>query len=187
MPLAASPQRTHPETANLETERVQRRVVHWHAVIPNVPADHTAQPRALFTNRTVHASPKLGLDLAQLRLQARAHRLPQHGELSITPLLPANMREAQEVERLGLAQSTSPSVLGRERSKFQQPRLLGVQLQVELGEPFAYFPPEPLGIRPTLKAHHDVVREPHDDHVASRSRPTPLLDPQRARRQLPGR
>ena len=29
-----------------------------------------------------------------------------------------------------------------------------------------------------LKSHHDVVRKPHDDHVAVRSLPSPRLDPQ---------
>src|SRR5216684_1808478 len=46
-------------------------------------------------------SPKLGFHRAQLRLQPRPDRLPHHREPSV-PLLPADMREAEEVERLRL-------------------------------------------------------------------------------------
>ena len=43
-----------------------------------------------------------------------------------------------------------------------------MQLQVKLPKPFGEFRPEPLGIRLVLESHHDVVRKPHDDHVAVR-------------------
>jgi hypothetical protein len=82
----------------------------------------------------VHASPQLGFDLAQLRLQPPPNRLPHHREPSV-PLLPADVREAEEVERLRLPLAGALPTLGREGPELQQPRLLGVQLQAELCEP----------------------------------------------------
>jgi hypothetical protein len=46
--LAAPRQRTVPEPPHLEPKKSQRRVVHGHAVIPNVPTYHRLQPFALF-------------------------------------------------------------------------------------------------------------------------------------------
>ena len=69
-------------------------------------------------------------------------------------------------------------VLGRERPELDQPRLLGVQLQAELREPLAQLRQEPLGLRSVLESHDEVVREPHDDHVAARLLLPPPLDPE---------
>ena len=114
--LAAPRQHAVPEPAHLEAEHVQRRTVHGHPVIADVPSDNRSQPLAYLGDRVVHAPLELGLYLAQLRLQTLADRLPYHGKPPITPLLPADMREAEKVERLGLPLSTPLPVCGRERS-----------------------------------------------------------------------
>ena len=92
--LAAPRQRAMPEPGYLESKKRQRRSVHGHSVIADVPPYHRLQPFALFGDGFVHASPKLGLDLIQLRLQSFPYRLPQHREPSIAPLLHADMRES---------------------------------------------------------------------------------------------
>jgi hypothetical protein len=48
----------------------------------------------------MHAPLELDVDLAQLRLHALAHRLPQHREPAIASLASADMRKAEEVEGL---------------------------------------------------------------------------------------
>jgi aryl-alcohol dehydrogenase-like predicted oxidoreductase len=48
----------------------------------------------------MHAPFELDLDLAQLRLQPFANRLPHPREPSMAPLLPADVHKAEQVERL---------------------------------------------------------------------------------------
>src|SRR5712691_5995174 len=163
--LAPSPERAVPESPNLETEREQRRPIHGHPVVPQMPLHDRAQPPAHYWDRCVQAPPKLGFHRAQLRLQPPPDRLPYHREPSI-PLLPAEVREAEEVERLRLSLVGAPPMFGREGPELQQPRLLGMQLQAELREALAQLRPKPLGVCPVLKPHDEVVRIPHDDHVA---------------------
>ena len=176
--LAAMRQCTVPESAHLKPEYQERMSVRGHTIIPIVPTDDRAQPFAYLRNGIVHPLLELGLHLAQLRLQPLADRLPYHGKPSITPLLPADVREAEKVERLGLPLSTFPPVLGRERSELQQSRLLGMQLQSELPKTLDKFRPEPLSIQFALEPNHDVVRKPYDDYIAAGQLPAPHLGPQ---------
>ena len=88
------------------------------------------------------------------------------------------MREAQEAERLRLAEPARLAISGGEAPELEQPRLLGVQLQGELREPVAQLRPEPLGVFPMLESHHGVISEAHDDHVAARVPSSPLVGPE---------
>jgi hypothetical protein len=152
--LAAPPERAVPEPADLKTEREQRPPVHGHPVVPEMPVNDRAQPSPHLRDRSVHASPELGFHLAQLRLQPRPDRLPHHREPSI-PLLPADVGEAEEVERLRLPLAGALPIFGRKGPEFQQSRLLRVQLQPKLREPLAQLSPEPLSVRPRLKPHDE--------------------------------
>ena len=78
------------------------------------------------------------------------------------------MREAEELERLRLAEPTGLRDPGGVPPELDQPRLLGIQLQTELREPVAKLRPEPLGVLPMLKAHHEVIGVAHDDHITAR-------------------
>jgi len=113
-------------------------LVRGHAVVADVPTHDLTQPCTHCWDRIVQPSPKLGLHLAQLRLHPLPDRLPHHREPP-TPLLPADVREAEEFERLRLPLVGALPVLGREGPEFHQPRLLGVQLHFRLGL-FAYIP-----------------------------------------------
>ncbi len=176
--LAAPRQHAMPEPAHLESEKPQRRCVHGYSVIPDVSTHHRLQPLALFGDGFVHTSLKFGFHLMQLRLQPFAYRLPQHREPSITPFLYADVRKAKKVERLRLPFSTPLSVVGRERTKLQQARFLGMQFQIELLHSFRKFCPKLIGIRFVPESNDDVVRESYDDHIAVRALLTPRLDPQ---------
>jgi hypothetical protein len=124
--LAAPAQRAMPETGHLEPKQMQRRAVHRHPVVADVPRNNRAQPLTLHWDRRVHASPQFGLDRVELRLQALAHRLPQHRKASIASFGRTDMREAKEVERLRLTQAQSPASRGRIRTELQQSGLLGM-------------------------------------------------------------
>src|SRR6266852_3578212 len=176
--LAAPRQRAMPKPADSEPKNCQRRLVHGHSVVAKVSTYNRPQPLALFGDGFVHSSPKLGFHLIQLRLQPFPYRLPQHREPSIAPLLYADMRKAEKVERLRLPFSTPLPLVDRMRTELQQPRFLGMQLQVELLHAFRKFRPKLVGIRLAVKSNHDVVRESHHDDIAVRLLRTPCLDPQ---------
>src|SRR6516162_1627111 len=176
--LAAPRQRAMPKPPDLEPEATQRRCVHGHAVVTVVSTHHRRQPFALFGGGFMHALLKLGFHRVQLRLQPLAYRLPQHRKHSIAPLLHADVRKAQEVERLRFPFSTPLSVLDRKRTELQKSGLLGMQFQVELLHSCSKFRPKLIGIRFALESNHDVVRESHDDDIATRPFLTPRLNPQ---------
>ena len=125
----------------------------------------------------MHPSPHLGLDRVQLGAHLLLARDPFELEPS-APVLPADVREAQKIERLRLGDPAALSVSGGEPSELDQPRLLRMQLQSELREPVAEIGEEPLGVLTMLEAHHVVVGEPREDHVPARVTPAPLVGPQ---------
>jgi len=176
--LAAAREGAVPEPADLEPEQGQRRGVHGHAVVVEVPADDRPQPAALLGDGMVQAPPELGLDLAQLGLQSLADSLPQHRETPVAPLLGTDVREAEKVERLRLAVPAPPALFGRERSELDQPRFLGVQFQLELAEPGRKVAVELPGILLALEAEHDVIGKSHDDDLAVGVPFAPGLDPE---------
>src|SRR3970040_861680 len=148
VPCVTAPrQRAVPEPAHPEPEQGYGRAVHGHPVIPGVPTDNLTQPCPHLRDRVVQPPPQLGFPLLQLRLPPLPDRLPHHREPSV-PLLPADVREAEEVERLRLPLAGPPPTLGRIRAELQQSCLLGVQLQAKLREPLAQLSQEPLGVRP---------------------------------------
>src|SRR5437667_8324265 len=124
--LAAPQERAMPEPTYLEPKRMQRSTIGRHSVIPDVSTHDRAQPLAYFRDGVMHATFELGSHFTQLRLQPCTNRLPQDREASVAPLLPANVREAKEVERLRFPFSALLSVFSRERAELQQARFLGM-------------------------------------------------------------
>src|SRR6266852_56414 len=176
--LAAPRQRAVPKPPHLESKNPQRLSVHGHSVVPDVSTHHRFEPLAQFGDGFVPASLQFGFHLVQLRLQPFAHRLPQHREPSVAPLLHADVRKAKKVERLRFPFSTPLPLVDRIRTELQKSRLLGMQFQVELPHSFGEFRPKLIGIRFAVESNHDVVRESHDDYIAVRPLPTPRLGPQ---------
>jgi hypothetical protein len=68
------------------------------------------------------------------------------------------VREAKEIERLGLTQPPRPPTRGREATELDQARLVRVQLQGELREPLTKLGEEPLRILLILETDDEVVR-----------------------------
>ena len=120
------------------------------------------------------------LDLAFEGVELGPHPLRVGDPLELEtsrPGFPACVREAKKAKRLRLAKTPRLPSLGGVPSELDQARLLGVQLQVELREPFAKVCLEPLGVIPILESHHGVVSEAHDDHVTARVPSPPLVGP----------
>jgi hypothetical protein len=118
------------------------------------------------------------LSLRSASLQPCAYRLPQHREPSITPLLHADMCEAQEVERPRFPFSTPPPLVDRMRTELQKSRFHRMQFQVELLQEFRKLRPELVGVRFAVKSSHDVISVSHDDDIAVCALLTPRLDQQ---------
>src|SRR5882757_9726222 len=176
--LAAARERLVPEQTCPKSERAQRGAVHGHSVIADVSTNDRPQPLAYFRDGVVHASSEFVFYLAQLRLHPLTNRLPQHRVVTVVSRLPADLREAKEGERFRLPFSALFPVSGREPSELQKPRFVGMQFQAELPKPLGEFGKKLFGIRFALESNHDVVRVPHDDHIAVRLLSTPCLSPQ---------
>src|ERR1700751_3263766 len=74
--LAAAPERAPPEINDVVAERAKCARVRGYCVVREVAAHHLPKPFPLHRNRFVHASPKLLLDLPELRPHAIAPGLP---------------------------------------------------------------------------------------------------------------
>jgi hypothetical protein len=84
----------------------------------------------------MHASPQFLFQGPQLGLLPLAHRLSQDRKVPL-PGPSANVREAQEIERLRLAFATLAPILFRKAAKFDDSRLVGMQLEAKARESFA--------------------------------------------------
>jgi hypothetical protein len=90
------------------------------------------------------------------------------------------MRETKEkeIERLGPTQPTRRPPSGSMPPEFDQPRLIRIQLQVELREPLPKIDKKPPRISFMLETHHDIIGETHDDHITMRIPTSPPVSPQ---------
>src|SRR4051794_28599678 len=120
-------------------------------MVVEVPLHHTAQPLALPRDRLVTPTRQFLLHLFQLGSEPLGRRLPLHDNPRPPERPPTDVSEAQEDEGLWLAVPAPPSVLGGEPPQFDQSRLLGVQGQAELLEPFPQFSEEPFGLATVLE------------------------------------
>ena len=77
----------------------------------------------------------------------------------------------------GLPRPRCCSVLGGEPAELDEPRLVGMQLQVELRESLAKVAEELLCITLMLEPDDEVIREARDDHVTACVASPPLPDP----------
>jgi len=92
------------------------------------------EPLARLRHRVLHAQAKLPLDLLQFRPHTLATRLALYGEVPL-PSHPADVREAQEVERLGLAFPSSFLALFGMPPELDPARLVEVAFQPNLFQP----------------------------------------------------
>jgi hypothetical protein len=112
--------------------------------------------------------PALKLDLNGFKL--RGHPLccrdSPDGKGSATPEMPAMMREPQEYEGFWFSLATPFSVSEGKPPEFDQPRLIRMQFQTELHQPFLKITQETFGVSPVLKAQHNIVGIPDNDDIA---------------------
>src|SRR5215471_8678279 len=125
----------------------------------------------------MHASPQFLFQGPQLSLQPLAHRLSQDREVPL-PGPSADVREAQEVERLRLALATLAPILFRKAAKLDDSRLVGMQLKAKVRESVAQLRQEPFCFIPVLESCHEVIRKANEDDLSARVPLSPLPDPE---------
>src|ERR1039458_8076453 len=101
--LPPMPNHSFPEYA--ETVKVPR-----HRIVVEVALHDRFEPLTGLAHRIVHTLTELLLNLPQLRPHAFADRLAPHREPPY-PILPADVREAEKIERVGLPFSSTFPVL----------------------------------------------------------------------------
>ena len=125
----AHTERMAPVAAYLESKSLDGVCIGWHSVIANKSAHHGAEPFPLPGNRLMPAPSEFGLDLL---------KFPAHPFLScpandrihpVASLLPADMRETQEVECLRPTLAAPDAISSRVRPELDQPRLFRMQRQ----------------------------------------------------------
>jgi hypothetical protein len=96
-PLASAPKRVGPRPNNRQPESAEPYGVGWHGVVREVSTHHATQPLPLLEHRLMHPLPQFRTDLLQLRLHAFSY-CPSNQQEPTPPRLPADVREAEEVE-----------------------------------------------------------------------------------------
>ena len=94
------------------------------------------------------------------------------------PAAPTDVGEAQEVERLRLAEPAAVAVRRCLTAELDQSRLLRMQGQAKPPHPFPQLRQKPLGLGPMLKAGDDVVGVAHQDDCPAGLAFAPVVCPQ---------
>ena len=123
--LTATAKGPPPQAQQSVPEYGQALKVPWYRVVVEVTLHDRFEPFARLKHGIVHAHAKLLLDLSQFRPHALADRRSSHGE-SPDPVLPTDMFEAQEIERLGFVLSSTSPVLFGKPAEFDPARLFWV-------------------------------------------------------------
>src|SRR5208337_3539846 len=172
MALAALPQLRSPQTGQPSPKGEQAVEVSRYRVIVEVALHDRPKPLSRARNGLVPALPELLLKFLQLLPQSLADGLALHGKGPL-PVLPADMREAQKVERLRLAFSSAfPAEFGIS-PELNPARFIRMQFQSKLFQPFPEILQKTVGFRLGLKPEDRIIGIAHDDHVS----PSVLLAP----------
>src|SRR5262249_58837705 len=165
--LTPASQDAAPDPSDQGTEPIQAGAVAGYGVIVEPSLDNCSQPPAHVGHREVHATHELGFDRLQLRAHALGDRLSLDRKRSL-PRRPAVVREAEEVERFRLAQTTLGSTFRRKTAELDQACFVRVQFQAELGKSPPKLLEAALGVGTVLEPHDEIIRVTNDDDVALR-------------------
>jgi hypothetical protein len=150
MRLAATDESPPPESGHPFPKHPQTIEISRHRVVVEVAAHDRLEPLPRERHRVVHTQAKLLLDLLQFRPHTLGTRLALYSEVPL-PSHPADVRETQKVERLGLAfPSSIPAFFGIP-PELDPARLVRVEFQTKLLQPFLEVPQETVGFRLVLE------------------------------------
>lgn len=132
-----------------------------HGKIGVMPLQHAGQSAPLFVDRIVPDALQFQLDRLDSGPLALAPRPSQQREraaagFGLALLHAADMGEAQEVESLRSPFATRPPLAGNKSAEHDEARLVGMEIERELGEPLLQIIEEPLASprrwSPTIKS-----------------------------------
>src|SRR3989442_11280535 len=159
--LAPSPKRLKPDAQHVVAERLHPRPVAWNGVIFKIPPHHLPQPLPRSAYTTMHPSPQLRSNLLQLRCHALADRLAVYREVARLVVGPTDLGETQKIEGLRLPFSSLLPSLSGIAPEFNQARLVRVQFQPELPQPFPQLLQELLCFFSMLEPEHGIIGIAH--------------------------
>src|SRR5208337_851773 len=177
MALAALPQLRSPQTGQPSPKGEQAVEVSRYRVIVEVALHDRPKPLSRARNGLVPALPELLLKFLQLLPQSLADGLALHGKVPL-PVLPADMREAQKVERFRLAFSASLPVQLGVPPELNPARFVGMQFQSKLPQPLPEVLQKAVGFRLRLESEDRVVGIAHHDHISPGVFLAPRLHPE---------
>ena len=177
MALAALAQLGSPQPGQPVAKEPQAVEVSRYRVIVEVALHDRPEPLARVRDRIMPALAELLLEFPQLPPQAFADRLPLHGKLP-PPVLPADMREAQKVERLRLTFPFPFPVEFGKRPELNPARFVRMQFQSKLPRPLPEVLQKTVGFRLGLEPEDDIIGIAHDDHVSPGVLLPPRLHPE---------
>jgi len=174
--LAASPQLRCPPARQPIPKGWQAVEVPRYRRIVEVALHDRPQPLSRARGRIVPTLPKLRLEFLPLLPQSPTDRRALHGKVP-PPVLPADMREAQKVERLRLAFSASfPAEFGVP-PELDPARFVRMQFQSKLPQPFPEVLQATVGFRLRLESQDGIIGLAPDDHIPSGVLLSPPLHP----------
>src|SRR6266700_1738475 len=127
-----------------------------------IATDHTLQPCAYCVDRLTHPLRYSPAPYDEMAFVVRR----------------TVVREPKKRERLRCSLATLLPIDLREPTKFDQSRLLRMEFQREVRQPFPKLSQEPLSVFTPLKADHQIVSVSDKHHLSARYLPAPCLNPQ---------
>src|ERR1700691_4871912 len=121
-----------------------------------IATDHTLQPCAHRVDRLMHPLTQLRLDGVKRRPHPLGHSPTAYNEVAFG-VRRTVVREPKKRERLRFSLATLLPIYLCEPTKFDQSRLLRMEFQSEVRQPFPKLSQEPLSVFALLKADHQIV------------------------------
>lgn len=154
--LAATSQGSPPQPPHEESEGSQSGAVGGHGVTLKIAPYHLPQPSTDHRDGVMHPLPQLRFQFPQFGPHPVTPSLP-HQQVVPLPAASADVRKPQKIERFRFAQSTPGSPSRCMAAKFEQTRLLRMQLQTKLFHPLPQCFQKAAGFPFVLEAGDDVV------------------------------
>ncbi len=177
VPLTSAQQGMPPCAADLTAKAFQPQQVRRNCMVREVAIQDPSKPRTNQRHGFVSPLVELGPDRGQRRLHALFGRQPHDLELSLS-VRSTTVGKAQEVERLRSSLPPPASSLDRKAAELDQPRLVRVQGEPELRQPFPKILQEGSRRPHMLKAHHTIVGVANHNDLSSPWLFPPVLNPE---------
>lgn len=147
------------------------------SIVGVMTTQHCTEPSPLVPYRSVHSSSHLQAQLFELTDHPLALRLSPDYETSVPGLI-AEVLKTQKVKRLGTAKPTFGSTLDGKPAEHDEPGLVLVQRQPELGHTLLEGRNHIPCIALALKAHDKVISVANHDHASTRYASAPCMRPE---------